>query len=805
MQRRNWTRRRGAVAVFSVLLVADLAAGIGSASLAFAADSGGTPPTPASSAKTVAWASSSHGTTDKNYDQFKNLTLTVSQTENLSNQGIVVSWSGGVTTSPNDYSTNYLQIMQCWGDPNAGPTPQQCQWGAPASNLGALIGSNTGGRGLVDGEDPAQTYGGEFLIPPPRNNPNQRAYQVPFTPISGASTFNTDTYFSATSTNEVTAARTGEDGTGQVVFETQTSLEAPHLGCGQVLTGGAGRPCWLVAVPRGQFNANGSAAASDPAGRVQGSPLSATNWAERIQVKLGFEAIGANCPIGQSERRTVGSELVAEAFTSWQAALCEKGTTYGYSEIGDSEARTQLVSGEQGAAGLAFVTNPLDASLSSSSTLQYAPVTQSAIVVGFTIERNLKGNSPNFSQNGTPVTSLTLNQRLVAKLLTQSYRADVPDGNNKTYLANNPRSIRNDPEFLALNPEFNDFATAAGPDGLMVALGSSDANSTLWRWIQSDPDADDFLNGQPDPWGMTINPAYRTLNLATDTAIDSFPKADLSTFRQSITVPEPGFGTLDMRPYVLDMHEGAYRARKADANVKIVWDETKAPPTFTSTGPQLPGQRFALTITDSTSAARYGLQTASLVNAAGRAIAPTDAAIQSGIDAMVPSSVEGVVVTNPDKRVNAAYPLSMLTYAVVNVCGTDLNGLKDFARLLDYADGAGQQIGDAKGQLPRGYVALPAASIAQTAAAAKALRAEVAKPACAQHIPATAPETVPNPPVETLPPEPTPPPTKPTAEPVALVDKTPASAGGATRYGLLASLLFAFPCLVGGPLLLRRS
>lgn len=815
MKLRPWTKKRGALFAFGVFLVADLGLGVHTANLAIAASAAADPAPASPSAKTIAWNDEQRAIDDPNFESFKNLEVTVSQTEGLRNQGISVSWSGARATSTGDYSTNYLQIMQCWGD--VAPSPSTCQWGEPAANLGSLMGSNTGGRALVANEDPAQAYDGEFLIPPPRNNPNQRAYAVPFVSVKGEKTYDNTRFFTATSSNEITAARTGQDGTGTLVFETQTSLEAPHLGCGVAAAGSTvGRSCWLVVVPRGEFNADGSPSSTDAAGRVVGSPLSAGNWKNRVEVKLGFEAIGSSCPIGRAEQRTVGTELVAEAFTSWQAALCAGGTTYGFSQVGDSEARRQVVSTLDGAAGLAFVSRPLSAETSTGSTLAYAPVVGSAIVVAYNIERNLKGNAANFALNGTAVNNLTLNQRLVAKLLTQSYRSDVPNGNNQPHVASNPRSLRSDPEFLALNPEFVDFSSSSEPDGLMVSLGSTDATSEVWRWIQADPDARDFLRGTADEWGMTINPAYLALDIANDPIIDSFPKADLSTYRQFSSIPEPGFGTLDLRPYVNDMHEGAYRARRADGNVKIVWDDTRNPPSFVSTGPQLPGQRFSLVITDATSAERFGLNTAKLVNSAGKAVEATPEAIAAGIAALVPSEVEGVKVVDATKRENAVYPLSMMTYAVVNVCSPNLDALRDYANLLEYSAGAGQVQGDGVGQLPDGYVALDAEAKALSAATQKVIRAEIAKPACAQH---QKPEVIPpgeeaeEEPTDFVPEEeeeetasPVEPAATPSPSPTpAEVMATPSSKNDASKYAFWASLLFAIPCLGSGPLLLRKS
>jgi hypothetical protein len=853
MRLRSWTRRKGAVAAFGAVLALDLGLGVQSTALAIAASAAETDvsrvaASASDSAITVPWLTDDRDTTDPDFASFEKLEVTVSQTEGLTNQGIAVSWEGARQTSLGEYATDYLQIMQCWGGAD-GPEPTQCQWGQQASNLATLMGTNTGGRGLVKGEDPDQEYGGKFLVPPPRTNPNLKAYGVPFVSVKGVSTFDSDTFFSTSSTNEVSAARTGADGSGLVVFETQTSLEAPHLGCGAPVatdTGTAPRDCWLVVVPRGSHNADGSPAAVDASKRISGSPLSAGNWQERIQVPLHFASITTTCAIGADEQRTVGNEPVAEAFTSWQAALCGTGTTYGFSQIGDAEARRQVVSTIRGASRLGFVSSPLDSTLAADETLLYAPVSTSAVVVAFTIERNLTGASPEFDRNGTLVTDLTLTPRLVAKLLTQSYRADVPNGNAREYLASNPRSLLTDPEFLRLNPLFTDFAQGSEPDGLKVPLGGSDAANAVWRWLQSDPDAREFLSGQPDEWGARINPAYSALGLATDPAYDSFPKADMSTYRQRESIPEPGFGTLDLRPYMGDMHEAAYRTRRADANVKVVWDDTRVPPAFISSGAQLPGQRFSLAITDSASAERYSLQTAKLVNAAGRAVAPTAEGMTTGVDAMVASDVPGVRVVDPDARVSRAYPLTVMTYAVVNVCEADAGARSDYAALLRYAATDGQLAGDTRGLLPRGYQPLSQTDAAQTADVASDLASGEAAASCPvetpdptptptdSSTPTSSPSSTPAPeasgtptpePTATATPKPEPTSTIPPVVPAVPTDDepipeqtavvitpneptisaTPAVATGASRYAFLAALFFALPCLLGGPLLLRRA
>ena len=76
---------------------------------------------------------------------FAGLSVTVNQTQNLVNQDISVSWSGADATisgSPGDFNGDYLQIFECWGDPESvypndaddpGPPPSQCEFGGESS------------------------------------------------------------------------------------------------------------------------------------------------------------------------------------------------------------------------------------------------------------------------------------------------------------------------------------------------------------------------------------------------------------------------------------------------------------------------------------------------------------------------------------------------------------------------------------------------------------------------------------------------------------------------------------------------
>ena len=66
------------------------------------------------------------------YDDFKNLQVTVSQTQNIGHQGITVKWTGGVSSRVGiTPQADFLQMMECYGDPTTGlPNPEDCEYGS---------------------------------------------------------------------------------------------------------------------------------------------------------------------------------------------------------------------------------------------------------------------------------------------------------------------------------------------------------------------------------------------------------------------------------------------------------------------------------------------------------------------------------------------------------------------------------------------------------------------------------------------------------------------------------------------------
>ncbi|MEU6013668.1 hypothetical protein ABZ826_06230 [Streptomyces sp. NPDC047515] len=643
------------------------------------------------------------------YDDFSKLRVTVHQTKQLRAQGVRITWTGAGPTE-DGFRHNYLQIMQCWGDDPKGPSRDQCQFGGS----GVAQGGDWTALRQIDGvPDPAEQ---EYA----HNGPGGESY-VPFRPADGgpATTGSRDwTYFSSLDTNEEPYAVTHEDGTGEFTFQMQTAQEASQLGCGDpVKKSGAtrGRSCWLVVVPRGEHDVNGATGTGE---RLDSSPLTASNWAQRLVVPLDFLPVGNTCPADRAERRVIGSELVTDAISSWQSRICsvDGGAKFAFSQSGEENARQTIVRPGSGTPGLAFTVDPLRPPQDGTAgSAVHAPVAVSALVVGFFVEMPGSGQ----------LTSMKLTPRLLAKLLTSSYQKDVTRGRRDVpeHIKGNPLSLFHDEEFKQLNPAFKDWQSYTQPPmSLMVQLENSDTTEMLWKWLRSDTEARDFLAGTPDPWGTKINPYFEELGLATDTTVSDFPKADPT--RTVVTIGEESleYGTTEVAPYVQDMHEGALRTRRGNngATTTPAAGSNGSPAKLVNT-PQLPGQRMVLAIVDAASAARYGLQTAALRNADGAFVTPSPDSLLAGVAAMRDSAVPGVLAPNPGGAKGRVYPLASVVYA--GACtGTGAAERKDYASLIRYAAGAGQDPGVSPGQLPPGYAPLPKALRSEALAAADRLQ-----------------------------------------------------------------------------------
>jgi hypothetical protein len=731
------------------------------------------------------------------------LSVTVNQTQNLTHQAVSVSWSGAPPTFSDEtsgaftstFEGNYLQIMQCWSDPQTQtqPDPTQCEFGGespsdaayPVANPGFEYSRNLSQRGWSNYSalqaaptwiDTTDNFDVEPFDAVDGTVVNQQAdytyNEDPFNP----KTFWKNPYYSFATTNEIDFARTFTDGTGQQLFQVDTGLEAPGLGCGQDIEPGQGGAlitpqCWIVAVPRSTPEAENPP--DSGIGNDQGvvtSPLTPAAWANRIAVPIGFNPVGSSCAIGANAQQIVGSELAGPAVASWEPALCSQpgSPAFSYVQNSDDAARTNLVAPTFGAAGLSVFSDPANPNLvASTNPIVYAPLTLSGVVVAFNIQR-VAGIDPSTGSPypgeealaGDQVAHVYLTPRLVAKLLTESYQAQLEDitadrSASYAWVQHNPVSLLDDPDFLQYNPEFAFLDTREKIDAgtLLVEEASSDSDLQVWRWILADPAAVSWLDGTPDPWGMQVNPLYTSaLQLggsSTGVAPENFPKSDPYCYQTGDTVvgPPPQLARplclLDWSPYALTMSAAAQATAAANDGAKTTFNPSQSPQNaWGSNGPEVSGTHFVVSITDSASAARFGLQAASL-SPAGQDTNPTFAApdtagLTAGEAAMVPSSVTGVLQSDPTST-SGAYPLTMLTYAAATPEGLSTSQRQLYAQFLTFATGPGQTIGVQPGQLPNGYVPLPAALLQQDAAA----EAEILNPPTFPSAPAASASTPP--------------------------------------------------------------
>jgi hypothetical protein len=642
---------------------------------------------------------------------FASLRVTVAKTKGLQNEVVPITWTGVAPTTGN-FTTNYLQIMQCWGDDPSGPRREQCQYGG-------LTGDNRGGAQVASRQvtynitDPAETY---------RPQAQGQLRYVPFESVTGKARESAlSEFFDQNTTNEVPFGQTRQDGKGFVPFEMQTGAEAPGLGCGDPRSATAtatigGRSCWLVIVPRGNKEVDRSTRTDDSSNQLLSSPLSQTNWDQRLVVPLQFRPVGEPCPLGKAERPLVGDENAVEAVSSYQPVLCAgSGPIFSLSQVPDALARRQIVGD---APSLSLTSRPLPSGqVPSGRALLYAPLLVTGLTFAFDIESQASFQAPDDikARNGQRIEDLVLTPRLVAKLLTQSYQLGA--AKDRPGLQKNPLDLTRDREFLALNPTFAQLRFAGIAD-VTVPSGLSDAAGLVWQWLLSDPDARAFLAGRPDPYGAVVNPAYKGL-----TAQDGFPKADTVCQTFPAANNQPPLCTLDAHPYAADGHDGARGAARGDTLARSFYDQTAQPPTYKKQAPQPSGSRAVIALADAATASRYGLQTARLRNASGAFVAPTPAALLAGVAAMTADAATKVLLPNPASTSRAAYPLSQLTYAIASTAGLPPGAGKDYAQFLRYAVARGQVPGIDPGDLPLGYAPLPEALRAKTLAAATMLAA----------------------------------------------------------------------------------
>ena len=467
---------------------------------------------------------------------------------------------------------------------------------------------------------------------------------------------------------------TAADGTGSVTIQLFTTREAPSLGCDDTT------PCSIVVVPNYGRQVG---ATENLVGATEDLMDAPWAWANRTVVPLRFAPLEASCALGTTGVMVVGSPMSDRALASWRAGSCtraENPVTVNYTMIGEPQTRQDLI---DGAADVGLVNRPVPGDSPGADGVGYAPVNISGLTVAFQID----------DSRGKIIPYINLNQRLVAKLITASYRVASSTG-----VVGNPKSLFKDPEFLALNPDFVFPSGAPGNHPLLVAE-YTDMTYVLTQWIDADPAARAFLDGTPDEWGMHVNTFYEGMDLP----IESFPLLDEAQVNSF--APIQG---LDHVSQKLSIAQFPGAVVSEENGITIV----SKPPR------QNPGRREVFGIIDTGNAATFRLATARLRNTAGEFVAPTDESLLAAVAHMAIED-DGVVgpldltATDP-----AIYPLTMVTTAMFPSAATGEQATA-IGNFLDYAAGDGQISGSGQGELPAGYVSLPADLVKVTRAASE--------------------------------------------------------------------------------------
>jgi len=686
------------------------------------------------------------------------LEVTVSQTKDLTKQGVRVSWTGGeypsVPPQGGVGGTNFLQIFQCWGDDPehpGHPDRKTCQYGG---NGGAA--ATRDGYVLLENVLPQDQ---EFTVPG-TNFFTPTYTSIPFESVTGETVSNITTtggskaidttvdvnsnrFFTRLTTNEVSWVGSSPDGTGTVNFEIQTQMESPGLGCGTPKTEGntvtGSQSCWLVILPRGVAD-NGESSVSK-------SGLFWDSWQHHLAVKMTFRPVGVRCQIGGLERQLSGSALVSQAVSSWQPQLCLEPSGSAFVVASGSEADALKSASTTGSGPLALTSQPMADTASDVNV--YAPVAVSGLAIAFNISRRVDpfADVPDdyVQREKTNFASLNLTPRLVAKLLTSSYRSALPPGAKLSHIGyispeepgKNPTNITRDPDFKAVNDEewqYQDLSSPALADAL-IPQGRSDLATQLWRYVLSDSSAVAFLNGEPDPWGMVVNPWYSTDSDVNPSGVglalprDNFPKADpiekLST--ASNGSGEGAINLVTWRPYVTDFDTAAYYVLRGDGQRLGGW--THNPPKWGKDARDLVGSTKVIGLTTTAASGVFQTVNASLLNPAGNFVGPTRDSLAAAVSAMTPTKNSAVAEFNfsseSAKAASGAYPLTMPVYAAINPLKEDSNLRASYASFIRYAVQKGQNPGTGIGSLPEGYAPLPASWVSQAMAAASAIQAGI--------------------------------------------------------------------------------
>lgn len=544
-----------------------------------------------------------------------------------------------------------------------------------------------------------------------------------------------------------TYAASSADGSGSALFNVRTSESNASLGCSDQV------PCALVIVPiegiscdvqasglppaerpdranaaearqecqstgnldAGSLFQNGDTPAETVTGRLW---WSASNWRSRITIPLDFAPPAQACDIvGGKGVDLFGSEPIATATLQWAPVFCLDSARVPFKHVqtGEPQARSLL---QVGTIDAGLVSN-FDAR-DFTRPVAAAPIAFTGFSVGFAIDDGSRRD----------LTELKLTPRLLAKLLTQSYPVLSVLKAGYPALSSNPLNITFDPEFQALNPSAPRGTPNAAAATLLNLSSSSDVVRALTSYVDADPDARRWLDGEPDPWGMQVNPAYKGISLPVDTWESRDTYEPLSYYRPGINdclaaAPVPYLPLVAAPVSRLSQISLAMQFAIGQSQLNCVLPSVipgdTAGAKLVAVGRQTPGFRFMLGVMSTGDADRYSVHQAALqttsspgaerkfTDVTGRTfVAPSGASLAAGVRLLTKDDDALTWTVDLSKLAKSpeAYPGVLLVDAAVAVSGLDQAKAAGYADFIRYAVSGGQRQGAGIGELPEGFVPL---------------------------------------------------------------------------------------------------
>ncbi|HTT87667.1 MAG TPA: hypothetical protein VMF60_09885, partial [Acidimicrobiales bacterium] len=420
-------------------------------------------------------------------------------------------------------------------------------------------------------------------------------------------------------------------------------------------------------------------------------PFPAVTGSNTIIVPLTFEAAAGGCPGTDPIVNTEGSFSIEQFLPTAVDATCQNSTSgvIGLNFSTDSESAVDDFS--QGTVSLAFTDDPNDpVEQTDLKGVQYMfiPVAASASVVAF-LSATASGSTP------SPETTYNLTPNMVAGMLTSAYSGPYgidllvpPLTCQELGCTKSTEGIES--TFNLLNPAP---AHSTGPQIFLasyssVATGTSDE---LTSWMCAMPNTAVPVELPNDTQVQALDSNTAATTLETDVT-------GLTPWPFSSCTPYPVIPTLGEQ-------EATYSPAQTPANQAVKIRTEWSGGTLGST-PGLYGPNAAAGFggMDWGDAAFFGLDAASLQNAAGDFVAPSQQSIDAALgDATtLPNGTLSYDYTTADP---SAYPTPLVTYAVLSLAPQSGNQVVSETDLLSNMVNFSH---DATGlPLPAGYVPLP--------------------------------------------------------------------------------------------------